>query len=327
MTQLEPRGETKPAIALDSALPTGESPVASGTSTSVVIAWVNPIELLQPGMEALDQQVGGRPKEIIVVTRHGVQHQTLLQNLFPRVTLFPAPPETPITALRALGLARAKGDVVAVIEDHCVPDRNWLATIHSRMADSRCRVLGGPVENAATRRLRDWAAFLTEYAGAIRAAGREEAISQLPGNNVAYRRELVPGLCETLDRGLWESFYHAELGRRGISLSYDPNMVVLHRRSFDLIYFVRQRFYFSRSFAQMRNQGLGALGRAKYAIGSFILPPLLLWRGLATLRRKGRYVGLYLVCLPLITLYVTVGTLGEMTGYAFGGGDSLGRVE
>ncbi|CAG0945480.1 hypothetical protein ANRL1_02372 [Anaerolineae bacterium] len=299
--------------------------MAESTPTiSVVIAWVNPLDLLTPGLQALTRQP---VQEIIVATRHNAKEQARLRALFPQITVLPAAPNTPITALRSLAIKHARSDVVAVTEDHCVPDENWIATIAHAQSRTDCDVVGGPVENALTTRWRDWAAFLTEYAGAIRSATGNESNHALPGNNVAYKRALLDGLCATLERGLWESFYHPQLIARGAHFKYDPRMIVYHRRPFDFTYFVFQRFQFSRSFAAMRLQSLTAFGRIKYGVGAVLLPPLLFLRGLMTLRRKQRFVGRYLACAPLIGAYVTVGALGEMLGYFLGGGDSLEKIE
>lgn len=303
--------------------PTAES--SPSCAASVVIAWVNPLELLRPTLDALHDQNGREPDEIIVVTRHGIEAQRQLQAEYPDVTLLAAPPGTSVPRLRSIGLERARGWAVAVTEDHCIPDRDWVATLERRLS-SDLEVVGGPVENACTRRLRDWAAFLTEYAFAV-APVSTKATSQLPGNNVAYRRAHVSGLRATLDRGRWESFYHAELGARGVPMGLDAAMRVDHRRPFDFWYFVRQRYHFCRSFAAMRCQSFSAFDRVKYGLGSMLLPPLLLARGLRTLLLKGRFVGRYVGCLPLIGIYVGIGAIAEMTGYLLGGGHSLERVE
>ncbi len=296
------------------------------TPVSVVIAWVNSFELLQPGLDALQNQSGRAPAEVIVVTRRGEDDQSRLRRAYPSVIVLPAPPGTSIPALRSLGIKHARGAAaVAVTEDHCVPCGDWISRIEQGIA-SGCAVIGGPVENAWTRRQRDWAAFLTEYAGAIR-GGVAETVSQLPGNNVAYHRDLTAGLCATLDRGQWESFFHRQLAAGGVRFAFDPEMVVHHRRPFGFGYFVSQRYHFSRSFAAMRNQSLTVAGRLVYAMGSALLPPLLVVRGFQTLRGKQRFVGRYVACLPLIGIYVTVGAIGEMVGYALGGGNSLERVE
>jgi glycosyltransferase involved in cell wall biosynthesis len=296
----------------------------SDPTVSVVIAWVNPLELLQPGIDSLDQQECS-PEEIIVVTRHDTATQGNFRSLYPGVKLLSAPARTTIPALRSLGMRHAKGSMIAVTEDHCVPARDWIARIVTSARNGRA-VTGGPVENACTRRMRDWAAFLTEYAGVVR-PGVEGVSNGLPGNNVAYRAELVPGLCETLDLGQWESFYHQTLVEKEVAMVFDRDLIVYHRRPFDFWYFVRLRYHFCRSFAGMRLPMLKGMARWKYALGCVALPPVLFLRSLRNLIARKRLVGRYLACSPLIALYFAVGAAGEMTGYLFGGGKSLEKVE
>lgn len=300
-----------------------EEQVAAG-SISVVIAWVNDLDLLLPGLDALRQQ-SRRPEEIIVVTRHNAGSQQRLQSLYPEIILIGAAANTTITALRSIGIKRASGSIIAVTEDHCVPSLDWISTIERRMQGG-CSVVGGPVENAPGHRLRDWAAFLLEYAGAIGPA-TDGPVRGLPGNNVAYRREIASGLCEVLESGRWESFYHDQLIDRGVVLTSEPSMIVYHRRPFYFWYFISQRFHFCRSFAAMRCQSFSIGQRLKYGLGSALLPPLLALRGLRTLMAKKRYVGLYLLCSPLIVVYLVAGAWGEMVGYFFGGGHSLEQIE
>jgi hypothetical protein len=297
---------------------------SSEPSLSVVIAWVNPLRLIEPVIEALQRQTAP-PEEIIVATRHPASLQEKLRSLCPDVVLEGAPPGASIPELRSIGVSRARGSIVAVTEDHCVAPPDWAARIRSRISGG-CDVVGGPVENACTSRIRDWAAFLTEYAGVVR-PNRDGIVNGLPGNNVAYRRELVPGLLEVLERGLWESFYHDRLAREGLRLTFDPALVINHQRTFDFWYFITQRYYFCRSFAGMRCVSFRAADRLKYGIGSALLPPLLLLRNLGHLLQRRRLVGRYLFCSPLIGVYMTAGAVGEMIGYFLGGGDSIRKVE
>lgn len=309
---------------------------------SVVIAWVNDFDLLAPGLVALAKQRDAGLHEILVATRHGLDQQARLRQGFPEVTVISAPPSTTIPALRAMAIRRAAGDVIAVTEDHCVPDDGWIAVIARQMQTGR-DVVGGPVENAWYGRLRDWAAFLLEYAGAIGPAP-DGPTRGLPGNNVAYHRDLALELCRTLDEQRWESFFHDDLVRRGVTLHYDSQLRMLHRRPFDFLYFIGQRFHYCRSFAAMRRCGVAVPVRQGssspelsepsmgwkcfvYAGGCVILPALLWLRTLRTLVAKRRFVGRYLLCTPLITIYLLAGAFGEMIGYLFGGNRSLERVE
>lgn len=295
-------------------------------TVSIIIAAVNPVELLVPGLVALERQQPHPPDEIIVVTRHSAVAQERLRQSFPGVTVVAAPPRTTIPLLLAIGARRAAGEVLVITEDHCVPGPYWLATIVAAVGDGAL-VVGGPVENASsTHRQRDWAAFLTEYAPFILAADGA-APPELPGNNIAFHRALREGLVETLERDRWGGFYTRTLGALGVPMRFAPEMVIYHRRPFNVRYFLRQRYHFSRAFAGMRCQQFGTGRRLAYGLGSLLLPPLLTGRGLRTIWRKGRHVGRYLSCLPLIVLYFTVGAFGEMTGYLLGGGNSLECVE
>lgn len=291
--------------------------------TSVVIAWVNDIEWLAAGLRGLMSGTLA-PDEVIIATRHDAGKQNNLLEQFPQVKMIAAPPETGITKLRSLAVAAAAGEIVLVTEDHCVPSERWLE-IAVRRIDEGADIVGGPVENSWTVRVRDRAAFLTEYAFAVKSA--VPAQNALAGNNIAYRRNLLSGLCETLDSGLWESFYLDQLKDQGKKLIYDEGMLLYHHRPFDFFYFITQRFYFCRSFAEMRSQFLNRSGQLAYGAGSVVLPPFLWLRGLRILLGKQRFVGLYLLCSPLIAVYLCAGACGEMFGYLFGGGKSLARIE
>lgn len=295
-------------------------------SISVVIAWVNDLDLLIPGLESLSQQ-SRAPDEVIVVSRRNAAEQERLRIQYPTITILSASPRVPITVLRSLGIRQAKGDVVVVTEDHCVPDTNWLAVIEQHMERTACAIVGGPVENASTRRVRDWAAFLTEYVSVLAPASPSVEQVLLPGNNVAYRRDIALGLCEVLDQGRWESFYHQQLMEDGAKLSYERTMVVYHRRPFDVRYFISQRYYYCRSFAAMRAQTFSRSKRLAFGFASVLLPPLLVFRGLRIIIGKRRLFRRYLACLPLIVVYVTVGAAAEMVGNFFGDGGSLVRIE
>ena len=291
---------------------------------SVVIAWVNPIELLIPGLEAMLNQ-SRKPDEILVATRHPDALRSMLAAQFPQIRILVSGSDATIPALRSLAMKQATGSVVLVTEDHCVPAENWIEVAERSLASGN-QVCGGPVENACTSRMRDWAAFLTEYAPFLRPTSAD-VTNPLPGNNIAYRREWTPALCRALDREVWESFGYDEIQKAGAEFKFEKDMVVFHRRPFDFGYFLKQRFLFCRSYAGMRLQSFSLVHRLVYGCGSFLLVPMLMWRTWGQLSLRGRLQGRYLACLPLIAMYFTAGAIGETFGYFFGGGTSLQGVE
>src|SRR5687768_14532459 len=70
-------------------------------------------------------------------------------------------PGSSVYRLRALGAARARGEVVAFTEDHCQVSPDWCQRVVAAHRDAPDAVaIGGVVENGATGSLRDWAHFL-----------------------------------------------------------------------------------------------------------------------------------------------------------------------
>ncbi len=292
---------------------------------TVVIAWVNSADLLRPGLVALIDSQTKPPVEILVATRHRDEVVETLEAEFPSVTFVRASPSTSIPKLRAKAINLAMGRFVAVTEDHCTPQNDWIERIEQQLR-SQGGIVGGCIENGYTKRFRDWAAFLTEYAGAIGPAERGPT-SGLPGNNVAYTRDVCRELVSVLEADRWESFCHNDVVGRGVTLFLDPDMIVSHARPFDFFYFLGQRFHFCRSYAVMRWSAPRPAQRIVYGLGCAVLPPLLWYRNLRHLISKRRNVGMYLFCTPLIFTYMIAGAIGEAVGYLVGGGHSLERVE
>lgn len=291
---------------------------------SVAIAWVNPFELLDPGIRALFAQTKP-PMEVIVATRHPASARRALSGALPCVTLIAAHADATIPELRALAIRASGGEIVLVTEDHCVPAPDWIERAAAAIA-AGADIVGGPVENACSSRLRDRAAFLTEYSGVIRPA-TDTVTNVIPGNNVAYRRAIALEVAGTLDSGLWESFGLASLIAGGARVVFDRDMVVHHRRAFGIRYFLGQRFHFCRAFGEMRRRSMPAGQRLAYAAASLLLPGALAARCWRNLRERRRFVREFSILSPLIFVYFCAGAVGEMLGYVFDGSGSLRRVE
>lgn len=292
---------------------------------SVVIANVNGLPSIAECLDALHRQEGHVEAEVIVANccRDGsAEHIT---RHYPAVVLMDFDERRGIPELRALGIERATGTYVAIIEDHCIVRPNWFAEIVRGM-DQGFDAVGGPVENGSAERLVDRAVFLTEYSDMMLPMEGGEAAG-VAGNNVAYRRAAFENVASETLRNDWEYFVQQEMRANGARFFRVPTMVVDHKKAFGFAYFLSQRFHYSRSFAGMRRRRVPASKRVVYAFGSPLLMPLMLYRIGRQVRLKKRERGTFMASLPLLVPFMASYAAGEFVGYLFGPGRSLLKVE
>jgi hypothetical protein len=299
-------------------------PSTSGTPVlSVVIASVNGWDVLGPTLESLEA-LDERPRmQIVVVDAVG---GTTLERLraHPGVEAIAVSERLSVPRLRHLGIQQARGEIVAILEDHGAVAPSWAAEI-LRMHQEQWGAVAGPVENGATG-LVNWAAYFCEYARYMAPIG-QGAAEDLPGNNIAYKRPYLMRHAHLLEQGRWESWINDRLRADGLPLAVTDRAMVRHIKGFTLGEFLLQRFHFARSFAGMRRVEQSPARRLIYGLGSAALPALLLVRVTRTVLKKRRHLGWFALSLPLLALFFSVGAVGEMIGYLFGAGTSLEQVE
>ena len=292
-----------------------------GPGLSVVIASVNGMPYLGECLDALAERCP--EAEVVVADWTDEATRDQVRGRWPSVKLLSFDEPMAIPELRAAGVFASAAPVVALIEDHCLVTPAWAARLAAGHAAGH-GVVGGPIRNVATRRIRDWAAFFCEYSAVMEPMPRGP-VAGLPGMNVSYDREALAAIDDLLRQGRWENWLHPRLQERGFELWCEPEAVVEHDKDFDLGEFVSQRYHYSRSYAGMRNPELGAR-RVLYALGTPLLVPVLYWRMARNVFSRGRARTQFVLASPLILLYVTVWAVGELVGYLFGGGRSLLRV-
>jgi len=288
-----------------------------------VIASVNGLPWIARSLTALRSQTDAARCEILVLDRCGEDTRERLRRDFPEIQVVGAPGETSVPALRAMGMARARGALVAVLSDVCRPAPGWLATV-ARARDEGRPVVGGSVEYGAKGGGAAWAAFLCEYARFMPPLVRGPA-DEIPGSNALYSRAVLEQAAEALRQEAWEFFLHRRLAQQGVELYSDPDLVVSHEKEFGWLEFLSQRYHHSRSFAGVRLRESPYWRRLAYAVLTPLLPALLLVRIGRTLARKRRFP-LLLRTLPALLTYLAAWAWGEAMGAVGGVGRSLERV-
>ncbi len=304
----------------------------SGTSPtlSVIIACVNGLPVIEECLTALAGQRGDIKAEVIVADSTGDATIRCLQAQFPWVRLLPFAERRTIPELRAMALAHSHGDIVVVIEDHCLAAEGWYeAIVQAHEAYPDCVAVGGVVENGSCKRLTDWAVFFCEYSTYMLPVAQGVA-GDITGNNVSYKRRAFEGiedLSEVLTQGFWESTLHPKLRARGETFVLEPAIVVYHKKHFGFRYFLSQRYLYSRYYTGTLLSQTSLARRLVRSAASLALPPLLMTRIASRVMQKGRFLREFVLSLPLLAVFMAAWSVGEAVGCLLGPGDSLSRVE
>jgi glycosyltransferase involved in cell wall biosynthesis len=294
---------------------------------SVVIASVSGSPSIVECLGALMNQAGQISCEILVIDRCGEPTREEIRRRIPRpeIKVISIEGKPSIPRLRAIGIGKVKGRLVAILEDHCIVPPTWFETIARAYAAGH-QVIGGPVENGAIDRIVDWAVYFCEYSRFMAPLPRGRT-PEIAGNCAIYCRDVLERLGDKLQEEVWEGFLHQKLKEMGIEFYCDPDLVVCHKKEFGFGYFMSQRYHYSRSFASMRMKGVFWPGRLAYAFATPLLPPLLFARMVSSIWRKKRHLTKFALATPFILSFLISWAFGEAVGALFGPGRSLERVD
>ena len=108
---------------------------------SVVIASVNGPPAIHECLDALTRQEGEIAYEVLVVDRCGEATRDEIQRRFtqPEIRLVAVEGFPSIPKLRAIGIAAAKGRLIAILEDHCNVPPQWFEAIARLIAPATRR--------------------------------------------------------------------------------------------------------------------------------------------------------------------------------------------
>jgi hypothetical protein len=217
---------------------------------------------------------------------------------------------------RAVGLALAKGRLVAMTEDHAVPAPDWCRQIVAAH-EQPYAVIGGAIDNAVDRPL-NWALYYCDFGRFGRPLPNRRA-AYASDVNVAYKRSALEAVRDVWRDAYRETSVHWALCSRGMVLFFDPRMVVTEQRpAIRLRHAYRERIEWGRVFAETRAGQCSVWRRLLYAAGTSLLPVLLAVRVARHMVRQGRSVPQMVKTFPLAMYLLTGWVLGELLGYLTG---------
>lgn len=217
---------------------------------------------------------------------------------------------------RAAGLAIARGQIVAMTEDHAVPAADWCRQIMTAH-EQPYAVIGGAINNGINRPL-NWAWYYCDF-GRYGSPVENGPSAYLSDVNVAYKRSALESVKHLWNDAYQETTVHWALRSSGAELYLDGRMVVdQHRPAMSLGPALRERIEWGRIFAETRAAAGRGWRRFYYAAGTPLLPFLLFARACGHMRRQRRTPGQIITALPVLACLLTGWALGELIGYVAG---------
>ena len=269
-------------------------------------------------LEAVAQQTIGPPFEVIVPCA-ATPDLAPLKDRFPDTRFLEFQPEAPAGSperaeeLRAFGVDAARGEVIALLEDHVRPDPQWSAAILSAHLQPFAAI-GGAIENGVDR-IWNWAIYFSDigrYHNPLR-QGESQFASVV---NVSYDRSALQKVRTVWQRRFNETAVHGALMAVGEKLALSPKIVVRQywpRQTVRAV--LRQFFDWGRSYGQTRTKLMSPGRRLLRAILAPLIPFALLLRSARDTARKRRLIRQWLKALPASALLTVAWSCGEFAGY------------
>lgn len=278
---------------------------------SVVIAAGPNLEGLADCLEALDTQDDGSTEFLVSSTIRPSRH---LVDRFPKVCWCEAAPDSHIPHLWGFGMARARGEVIAITTAHFRPAPDWVQAIRSAHARWHRPAIGGRIEPPRGGGAVSWAIYLLRYSTYLTYQG-EQAVPDVAGDNASYKRGAWQALPDLARDGFWEQELHRRLCAERQGPVFVPAIRVTQRHAFGFCSFLCQRFRHGKQFGRARAHRWGAALRLVAIAASPLIPILFLVKIVVRVLRSGQYLGPFLLALPALLCFLLAWSAGEACGY------------
>jgi hypothetical protein len=292
------------------------APAAGTPELSVVIILLEGAKSLVRCLSALAQQQNAPLFEVIVPCDDRFRAAVGQVQGFPFARVIAVEGMRTFAELRTLGVKQARGRIVALTEDHCVPGADWCRQIVQTHVQPYAAI-GGAVEKLTPDSPLNWSFYLADYVRYMHPASAGPSLA-LTDCNVSYKRAVLAEIANVWAVEFHEPLVHHALHERGKILWFAPTIVVQQQRSLQLGAALRDRYEFGRLFGSERSAQAPLGQRLRYLLSSPLLPLLLVGRVAREIWRKRVYGLPFVRALPLLTLMCTVWAWGEFVGYLTG---------
>lgn len=236
-----------------------------------------------------------------------------------------AMPGADITEMRMRGYRDAQAPIVAMTEDHCIVEPDWIDAIlraHAEHPDAAA--IGGTSLNGSNRCLVDWASY---YAGhsPFMAPLPEGPVPYITGVNISYKREPLHQALDRLGERAIETLINGELTEMGHRFYADHRIAVTHHQSRGYTNTLLLHYYAGRNFEGTRS--MSHPGRAlERAARAMTLPLPRVGKRFMTAYSKGEPLSRLLRVAPSLYVLEAAQCIGEAMGALTGPGRSADEL-
>jgi len=287
--------------------------MSESISLSVVLATIEPWPDLARCLAVLEPQVAAVGGEIIVGDGHGAALDAAMVAASDRLSWVRIPGAS-VFELRARAVEAARGEFIALTEDHCIVGADWCAQIlEAFRLNPDAMGVTGPVLNGSTDHLIDWANFLHTFSACVPPINRTQRDRCPPAANVAYRRSAIGS--GPVPTGWIELELNPRLFRERLFHLHDE-ITVTHVQSHGFWLTLRSHFDNGRSTTGLHREGFSRRQ----------LPWVQFRAALGAMGGDERTTPALRACMPLLFLLSCCHAAGEVAGILAGPGRSPARL-
>lgn len=281
----------------------------------------------QPALERMAGQTWAVGGEVIVVDgseQPAPTDSALMDALGGPVRWLPQPGKS-VFQLRLAGYRAARGDIVAVTEDHCHVYPDWVERVlaaHTRHPEAGA--IGGAVRNGTNTKVIDWAAFFLTQGPFMPPLDNGIAERISGPANVSYKRRVLDRLTGDERHGLID-WLELPAALEDEKLAADDSILVKHHQSQGFWGTSLAEFDNGRTIAGFRRRRMER-GDWLRILGAPVLPLFRTQRALRIVAGKERPPRMIARALPAHVWFQYCATAGELLGYAGGPGGSPRRL-
>ena len=246
---------------------------------SVVVPTRSSWPAIEPLLDAIDQQLLAVGAELVIVdgTVDGSALDPLHASVASQFVRVVPSPGSDVFELRALGLDHANGRIIAMTEDHCVPNPEYLDALLRAHEQHVEQAVAGAVTNGSTSRLIDRVNFLLVHARNLPPRNSIPGSGWIPTpSNVSYKRAAIP--TDRPNPGWIETIHNVALLHAN-QVAFDDQIVVRHFQSTGNLGTFKNHFHAGKSMGGLARTAIaGRATRVRWALRATISLPVHLVR-------------------------------------------------